>query len=279
MSGGSKSQTQTTKTEPWKVQQPYIKTLFSEADKLRQQGPAQYFPGQTVAGLNDYDRYAQELAGNYALGQGGQAAGMAVNSLGFGLTAMDLANNPYIADYMTAATRPTYQNLSQQTLPQLTAGSVGAGGVGSSRAGIAQGLAVQGAQQTAGDIQARIAADAYAKGLDTYGRTLALAPQTIAAGFMPSQAIAGIGEFNRAYEQSLIDAAMERHNFQQQAPWAMLADYQSLISGQYGGTTKATAPAQKSGGLRGAIGGAVTGFLSTGNPWGAAAGAVIGALG
>jgi hypothetical protein len=276
--GGSQGGTQTSTTEPWSPTHRHLRRTFNEAERLYNQGPPQYFQGQQVAGLNAQDTWAQNYLTNYA--QGG-AAGMA-DQLGgamtFGLNAMDLSRNPYVADYAAAATRPLQQNLAENIMPQITNDAVSTGGVGSSRQGIAQGLAAGRTQQAIGDTTAKIYGDAYSKGLDTFGRTLALAPQTIQAGAMPAQFAGAAGEFQRQYEQSLIDAAMQQWAFEQQAPWANLAQYQGAVTGNYGGTTTATSTPNQARGSRwgSALGGALSGFAA-GGPWGALAGGVLGA--
>lgn len=113
--GGSKDQKSTTKTEPWSGQQPYLKDLFAQAQGLYNQGPQQYYPGQTVAPFSPQTMLGMDMMtgrilggssqmdafGNYLnrqLGQqnidpsimagyGQQAAG----GIGMGMNAMDAA--------------------------------------------------------------------------------------------------------------------------------------------------------------------------------------------
>lgn len=83
-SGGSKTSTQ--ESTPWEGQQPYLKDLFSQAQGLFDQGPQQYFPGQTVAPFSPQTQMGmdatmqraqggspqQDAMGNYLTGAMGQ---------------------------------------------------------------------------------------------------------------------------------------------------------------------------------------------------------------
>ena len=66
MGGGS--QTQTSESEPWAGQQPYLKDLFSQAQGLFQGGPQQYYPGETVAPFNEQQLSGMDLLTQRALG-------------------------------------------------------------------------------------------------------------------------------------------------------------------------------------------------------------------
>ena len=56
MSGGSQTSTTATnfssETGPWGPQVPYIKSGFEQARKLYEQGPPDYYPGETLAGFD-----------------------------------------------------------------------------------------------------------------------------------------------------------------------------------------------------------------------------------
>lgn len=53
MGGSSGGQTTTQKSEPWEGQKPYTLEGYAEAQNLYNQGPAQYYPGSTVAGFGN----------------------------------------------------------------------------------------------------------------------------------------------------------------------------------------------------------------------------------
>ena len=74
MSGGSGSQTQTTKSEPWEAQSPYLKDIFQQAQNMT---PQQFYTGQTYADPTDLQLQAEQLGQQQALGQlGGSRQGI-----------------------------------------------------------------------------------------------------------------------------------------------------------------------------------------------------------
>ena len=65
MSKGSGSQTQTTKSEPWEGQAPYLRDVFQQAQNLT---PQQFYPGQTYANPDDLLIRAEQIGEQQALG-------------------------------------------------------------------------------------------------------------------------------------------------------------------------------------------------------------------
>ncbi|NIX00724.1 MAG: hypothetical protein GWN13_21235, partial [Phycisphaerae bacterium] len=64
MSGGSQTSKSATsfssQTGPWSPQVPYILGGFKQAKKLYEQGPPDYYPGETLAGFDPAQTFAQE---------------------------------------------------------------------------------------------------------------------------------------------------------------------------------------------------------------------------
>ena len=93
MSGGSK--VQTTRTEPWEEQKPYLETGFKRAEDLYTSGKLTpgYFGGSTMAGFNPAETQGQESALTYLTGpraanlQAG-AETTALDTMGYGRGAM-----------------------------------------------------------------------------------------------------------------------------------------------------------------------------------------------
>lgn len=194
--GGSDQKTgQTTSTtEPWKVQQPYLKTGFNSAAGLYgQYMDAPWYQGQLYAGMNGMQQGAANGAAGYAGGQGmALSQGMindAQNYLGQSnnfLTAANrmagynpadptqqnirnagqYANNPYLNGAIDAASRDVTRNLTEDVLPGIGRGAAAGGNTNSTRTGIAEGVALRGAQDRIGDISSTIRADAYNSGLN-----------------------------------------------------------------------------------------------------------------
>lgn len=66
--GGGGGGDQTTRTEPWAGQQPYLRDLFGQAQNLYRQGGPQYFPGQTVASFSPQSQMGMDMLTQRALG-------------------------------------------------------------------------------------------------------------------------------------------------------------------------------------------------------------------
>ena len=89
------------------------------------------------------------------------------------------------------------------------------------------------------------------------------------------------------YNQQLINAAIDKYNYEQQQPLTALSNYNQLIQGSYGGTTTSTAKQNTGstsrlgnvlgGGLSGAATGAMIGSAVPGI--GTALGATLGGIG
>lgn len=266
--GGNKQPsqtTQTTSTQPWAGQQPFLTDLFARAQGASQTIP-QYFPGQTVAPQSAATLEGQRETMGVAQGLK-PAANAFLDSAMFNVGAgRDPAQNPYLQNAIQAAVNPLMQNFSSVggPLSQIRSGFTAnnSGGSGT-REGIAQGVAQRGLQQQVGDISSTMAFNAYQQGQDQSLRTLALAPSIMQTAATPASMISGVGGQQDAYNQMLINAAIERHNFQQTAPWIPLQNYGQLVAGgNFGsqGTTTTTAPGTRTNPFLTAGGGALSGY-------------------
>jgi hypothetical protein len=179
--------------EPWKAQGPYLKSGFSEAQRLYDlfQGSPSY-QGNLYSPMNPLQQGGAWQLANYGAGQGqdlGNAAGQAsMSNLGagqqFGQNALDIygrsqqdptqqivgnagtfADNPYMSGMIDAASRDVVRNLNENDLPQLNQDANMSGNTDSSRTGIAQGILQRGAADRVGDIASNLRGGAYANGL------------------------------------------------------------------------------------------------------------------
>ena len=164
-------------------------------------------------------------------------------------------SNPYLADVAAAAQRPVLQAFEERVLPALRGGAIEAGGFGGSRQGIAEGIAARGVGEALAGQSAGLYGQAYQQGLDTLGRSLALAPQTLQTSLFPSSLLEAVG------------------TTRQQGPINALQQYADLVARATGGygTSTGTAPGPSSGGAAAGLGGAAAGTgiataLSLSNP-------------
>lgn len=240
----------------------------------------QYFPGNTVAGLNPYQLMgAQNLlnaAGGqqHALGQAYGAWGQALNM--DPLKQADPANDPYVQAMLDKNSRVVNQNLQEQVLPALTHGSVATDtGMANSAKDLAGGVAAGQASKALANANQDVLSNAYrtdqAHNLSKYqsdlaarGQAMGMTGNMMNAFTMPGSTQSRVGDFFRNYDQSLINAAKDRWNFQQNEPWNQLRRQMGIVGpiGNMGSTGQF--PSQDGGG---------------GSPWGSLLGAGLTAAG
>lgn len=198
------------------------------------------YPGVAPVPFSPETSAAQQYATNYATGPAVQQAENMNNAVQFGLwDVLFPQSNPALQASIDSAIRPITQSYTDTggVMSQIRDGSVGAGQFGSSRQGVAEGIAAGRYADAIGDVSSRMANENYQKGLDTFSRTLAFAPQALQSGLMPSNILSGIGAQKEMQgqdiEQYLADARMWELN----APWAPLQNYANIV---FGGATPST---------------------------------------
>lgn len=291
MSLGSKQQSQTStsvsSSEPWAAQQPYLQQLFSRAQQ-NLNNPPQYFPTSTVAPQSAATQRGLGMAETTAANlQPFATAGMnaAMYNMGAG---RDVGNDPYLQSAIQAAMQPTIQGFGQAGGPLSAIRSnnmlMNSGGTGT-REGIATGLAYRSLGQQLTNMAQGMTENAYQGAQQRAVQTLGLMPQTLQAQSYPASLMSAAGGVQDQYAQALLQDQIARWNFQQNLPAMQLAQYQNMITGNYGGTTTSmgTQPVSQSSPLMQGAGGALTGaslasMMGMSTPWGAGIGALIGLL-
>lgn len=287
MAGGAGSNKSSTETNPWAKQQPYLEYLFGEGKRLYEGGGPQYYPGQTLAGQSPATGQAQENLWQTATGAGQQQANAAGQASLFGLTgAIDVNNNPFLQEAIKSAQRPLINQATDAggVFSSIRSGAGADGQYGSSRQGLAEGLAYDRLNQQLGDISKTMSSEGYAQGLEAQGRALALMPSTMSTIAQPAGWMDSIGQQQWSWNQNLIDDAMMRYNYGQNAPYANLAQLQNYIQGSYGMSGQTQMPGPRNSPLLGGLGGASAGAglaAAVGGPvgWGAGIGALLGLFG
>ena len=132
MSGGGSGGGTTTvqKADPWEGQQPYLTGddartgIFPEAERLYNQGPMQFYPGQTYAGFSPESQLA--LAGQTQRAmQGSPLTDAAQSELQRTLSGeyLNASTNPYLM--------PLADQVSAEVLPRIQGRFEGSGLTGS----------------------------------------------------------------------------------------------------------------------------------------------------
>ena len=271
MSKGSGSQTQTTKSEPWEGQAPYLRDIFQQAQNMT---PQQFYPDQTYANPDDILLRAEQLGEQQALGGQQDIA----NALVPGFTSLMTDPSARFADPMfqealRAGTRPMEESASR-LLQQARRGATQAGQLGGSRQGILESEVIKDLLTKQSDVASKLYGDVYGDALKSQAVAMQNIPTIMSGLQAPAQTLQQLGNIRTARAQLPIDEAMQRYSFNQNANLANLQNYANLIGSPIPGTQTTTQPGAKSNPLLGLLG-AAGGFM-IGGPSGAAAGFGIG---
>lgn len=272
MSGGSRQTTQ--KSEPWPEQKAALQNLYAQSNQLQ---PQQYYPGQTVAGLNRLQTDA--LSRQWWLGANNPVTNQSTGYLSSALSGQQLKSNPFAGgqyvgegmqyleptargDYLTGGEgfNRAYDAAAGRITPEVRSQFEKSGRLGS---GLARGEETR----QLGDAFAGLygdernrqltAAQAYQQGisnqrnqqLQAYGDERGL--QNQAFGMAPAVNQMQYGDINNQFQvgiahqmaqQAQMDAAREAWQFNQQAPYNLLAARSAVAQGgpQFSSQTAST---------------------------------------
>ena len=230
--GGGKTQKSETNTSPWGGQQPYLTNLFKRAENLYQQGPLEFYPGETYAGMSPVSGQALE----------------GITQRGLEGSPLNAASGGYLQDVLGGKylnqENPGFQSVANRARAAADSTYSGLGRYGS------------GAHDTAvADSIGNLAYQDYSNQLGRMDYAAGLAPTIAGQDFVDLNAVLGAGDRYQGELQNQINADLQRYNFQQQAPYSNLQDYMGFIQGNYGGTSQSTAPSQQAPWWQQALGG------------------------
>jgi hypothetical protein len=201
---------------------------------------SQPYPGTAPASFSPETLAAQKYGVDYALGPALQQTNNMNQAVKFGLgDVLYPQSNPALQQTINAAVRPITESYTDPggVMSQIRSGATGAGQFGSSRQGIAEGVAAGRYADAVGDASSRIATEGYGRGLDTFSRTLAFAPQAMQAGMTPANILSGIGSQNEMQAQQLEDYLSNSRMWEYNAPWLPLQNYANIVFGNATPTT------------------------------------------
>ena len=274
MSGGTK--VQTTRTEPWEQQKPYLERGFEFTEDLYRGGqlnPA-YYGGQTVAGFTPAQQAAQEATLRYATDPQTEAfMGAAQGGLG-SLMAGDVNTDVFgpLADaYRTEA----MGQLTGEVLPGIREEIVKTQPGGGTRGDLVQGTAVGATGQRIADNLAKAQFDAYQQAQNRRMGAFSQYPSILGAPLGMTGAVGQVGAQQQAMDQQMLDADRAKYAYDAQRSQLGLQNYMAGISGEYGGTSTGTGPAGPDPMLTALAGGVGMAF---GGPMGAAAGTSLASM-
>lgn len=238
--------------------------IAEEAQRLFEQGPLSFFPGQTFAGFDPLQEEAFQQATAFGRGAAPGLVGQAFGGLGQALNT-DVTQDPSVQAALGTIESQALRNFQENVLPSIRQGATGVGGEFGSRLDQAERLAARDLQQGISESQSQFLANQLGSARQLQGVGLSLAPGLIGGlGTLPGNILGQVGAQRQGMEQQAINEAMQRFQFEQQAPFESLQTFANQLTGigAVPGQTQTTSGGEVNpiaGGLGGAIGGATLG--------------------
>ena len=239
MGGGS----QTTRTEPWDAQKPYLKYGMGEAQRMYTMGVPDYYSGKSIAGFDP----AQEAAQAYTLGytKGTRPAEMqkAAETQGMQLMGgdVDYSSGPF-GRMATALGDQAKTQLTSNVLPGIRQQMVQYQPGGSSRGDIVQANAIAAANQQMTNKLAEMYGGAYTQAQGMRPGAVGMYPSLMAAPLGISGAMEDVGAARQDMTQRGLDEGVARYKYDATKGQQALTNYMAGISGDYGSTTQQPGP-------------------------------------
>lgn len=278
--GGSTPQTQRTEV----TLSPEQRSLLGLAMPFAQQfaaNPPGVPTSSTVPGFDPSQTAGQNLVlGAVPAQQRLAASGEQASNF---LTSGDVLTpdaNPALRATIDASVRPIYDQLTARALPAIRGEGRAAGQFGGSRQGVAEGQAIKGASQAAGDTSAKVATAGYNAGLDAFVKGLGLLPQTQQLQLAPGLTTSAVGDVRQNLLREQMAETASREMLPQLMPLMTARELVGLLGAIPGGSTTTTASTAKQNPFLAGAGGALAGASlgSTFGPVGTAGGALLGGL-
>ena len=240
MGGSSQPSTVTQKTtnEPPAYLQPYLTEVAQGAQANYKSSAPTYFPGQTYAGMSAPTSTA--LAGTINRATNGNPllpAAQGVNLATLRGDYLDPASNPNLRAAVDYANQPVIDNYMKNIAPSNDARFSLAGRYGSGAHVDAQTQSQDALNRTIAGNAANIYSNAYNTERGYQNAAIGQAPALAEADYNDIGRLAAAGQTQEGYKQQEIDAAIARHNFEQNLQAAKLQQYSDIIRGQNGGGT------------------------------------------
>ena len=304
--GGGGTTTTVQKSDPWEGQQAFLNSWKVENGKymgtmpeayrlyITGQMAPDYYEGNTVAGQSDWTKQALQMQADRAM-NGSQLINDASDAIGNVMTGQALQGNQGLntLNQMAQEDNPYADELYNRANSQAqaginanfsAAGRYGSGAHAAASADAANNLANQmyGSLWDKRASAAQSAGQLYNQGVGQQILGAGQAQQLGNQAYTDAAALSEAGGVMDDYNQQLINADIDRWNYDQNKALQALSNYNQLIQGNYGGTSTSTGQVQNYGGstLGNVAGGALAGagIGSYFGPLGAVAGGALGGL-
>jgi len=263
---GGGNDTAKTESAPWEKLQPYLTGdggVYDSAQTLFNQGPQSFFDGQTYAGFDPLQTQAQNTSINYA------RSGLN----GMMNPTMDSYKNVVSGNLMNAESNPYLQNnikfMADQVKENAMTGAwsanddaaVMSGNTGSSKYQLGRERVMNDVNETIAKNTNNMSMQGYNSGLNAMMNGMQMAPQMAQYGMAPNNIMNSIGGDRQAMNQAGINEDMARHDFDYNAGWDHLNNFNTQLQGNYMGSgTTGTQPVSSDSPLGGILGLASTGM-------------------
>ena len=204
-----------TRTAPAPFAEPFLQYGMSEALRQYQQGPQQYYPGETVVGFAPQTEQALRMREQQALA--GTPVGTAAQQYATDvLGGTFLGGSPGLSEAINRALDPV-QARTTSALAQ--------------RGRLGSGAAADVMTRALGDVAADIAYRDYGAERARQQDALRLAPALQQASYYDIGQLGAVGGAREQLAQQQLASDIARFQFEQQAPMQSLGQYQAAVSG------------------------------------------------
>lgn len=256
--GGSGSSTTVTKADPWSGQQPYLTTGFARAlDNLNSSTP-QYYPHSTVAPQSANTQ--QALGMQWQRAANGSPVMRSANNLANNtMNGAYLNSNPYLDANFNAGAQQIKNNY-MSAVGDANSGFSGAGRYGSGAQLYAMNNANNALATNLGNLYNSTYLNNYNNERGYQNSMASLAPTLANQDYTDLSKMSDVGAAYDSYNQSLVDADVDRWNFLQNLPYNKLNQYMGLVNGTYGMDKSTSTPVSGNSALGNALSGVATGI-------------------
>ena len=245
-SGGGGSSTTKTTSELDPTVRPYVEYGLQEAKGLYQTPGPSYYPGQTYIGPSAQTSASLQAAQNRALMGSPLQQAAQQQQLGTVGGQYLSAGNPYFTQALGGATQQATQAYNDAIKAAQGTASM-AGRYGSGVSADIQNRAANTLANTLANKYGELAYQNYATERAAQQQAAFNAPQMAAADYADIQQLANVGKTAEGYQQTALQSAIDRYNYEQNLPYQKLSAYLGAAYGTPMGQVS-TSQQQSSGG-------------------------------
>jgi len=242
--GGGGQQTSKTSSELDPTVRPFVEYGLQEAKGLYQTPGPSYFPGQTYIAPSSQTQASLQAAEQRALAGSPLVSAAQQQQLGTIGGGYLSAGNPYFTQALAGPTQQATQAYNDAIKAAQGTASM-AGRYGSGVSADIQNRAAQTLSNTLANKYGELAYQNYATERGLQNQAALNAPQMAAADYADIQQLANVGKTAEGYQQTALQSAIDRYNYEQNLPYQKLASY---LGAAYGAPMGQVSTSQSSGG-------------------------------